>query len=123
LIDVNVYDVEMTETAFPEVTELCCTPLHDGAIDGPRAEAMAPVLAALADPVRLRIVSMLLASPDGTSCGCDLEGPLGLSQPTVSHHLKVLREAGLVVGERRGRWVHYRVVSERLDEIARALTA
>lgn len=113
----------MTETAFLEVAELCCTPLHDGAIDGPGAEAMAPVLAALADPVRLRIVSILLAAPDGTSCGCDLEEPLGLSQPTVSHHLKVLREAGLVEGERRGRWVHYQVVTERLDEIARALTA
>lgn len=111
----------MTDTGMLEIAELCCTPLHDGAIDGPRAEAMAPVLAALADPVRLRIVSMLLAAPDGTSCGCDLEGPLGLSQPTVSHHLKVLREAGLVEGERRGRWVHYRVVVDRLEEIADAL--
>lgn len=102
--------------------ELCCTPLHDGAINEVRASAMAPVLAALADPVRLRMVSMLLAAPDGTSCGCDLEGPLGLSQPTVSHHLKVLREAGLVAGERRGRWVHYRVVPERLEEISQALS-
>lgn len=106
-----------------EVTDLCCTPLHDGAIDEPRALAMAPVLAALADPVRLRIVSMLLASPDGTSCGCDLEDPLGLSQPTVSHHLKILREAGLVEGEKRGRWVHYRVLTDRLSEIAEALVA
>lgn len=113
----------MTDTAVTlETSDLCCTPLHDGAIDEPRAEAMAPVLAALADPVRLRIVSILLAAPDGTSCGCDLEGPLGLSQPTVSHHLKVLREAGLVDGERRGRWVHYRVLAERLEEIAQALT-
>ena len=106
-----------------EVTDYCCTPLHDGAIDGARALAMAPVLAALADPVRLRIVSMLLAAPEGSSCGCDLEEPLGLSQPTVSHHLKILREAGLVVGEKRGRWVHYRVVPERLTEIGEALVA
>jgi ArsR family transcriptional regulator, arsenate/arsenite/antimonite-responsive transcriptional repressor len=102
--------------------EICCTPLHEGTIDESRAEAMAPVLAALADPVRLRIVSMLIDAPDGSSCGCDLEVPLGLSQPTVSHHLKVLREAGLVEGERRGRWVHYRVVPTRLAEIAQALT-
>ena len=102
--------------------ELCCTPLHEGAIDDDRAIAMAPMLAALADPVRLRIVSMLMAAPEGSSCGCDLEEPLGLSQPTVSHHLKVLREAGLVEGERRGRWVHYRVVPDRLAEIGEALT-
>lgn len=103
--------------------EICCTPLHDGVIDETRASAMAPMLGALANPVRLRIVSMLLASPEGFACGCDLEVPLGLSQPTVSHHLKVLLEAGLVEGERRGRWVHYRVVEERLEEIAGALVA
>jgi ArsR family transcriptional regulator len=102
--------------------EICCTPLHDGVIDQKRAEAMAPMLGALADPVRLRIVSMLAAAPDGSCCGCDLEEPLGLSQPTVSHHLKVLREAGLVEGERRGRWVHYGLVPARLAEIADALT-
>jgi len=102
--------------------EVCCTPLHEGAIDAETADAMAPVVAALADPVRLRMVSMLLAAPEGYACGCDLETPLGLSQPTISHHLKVLREAGLVEGERRGRWVHYRVLPERLGELAEALT-
>lgn len=112
----------MNARGLIEVTELCCTPLHEGAIDEARADAMAPVLQALADPVRLRIVSMLLAAPEGSSCGCDLEEPLGLSQPTVSHHLKILREAGLIEGERRGRWVHYRVVSDRLEEIAGSLT-
>lgn len=101
--------------------EICCTPLHEGAIDERRANAMVPMLAALADPVRLRIVSMMLAAPEGSCCGCDLEEPLGLSQPTVSHHLRVLREAGLIEGERRGRWVHYRVVPDRLEEIGRAL--
>jgi ArsR family transcriptional regulator len=106
-----------------EVTDYCCTPLHHGVIDEERALAMAPVLAALADPIRLRIVSMLLAAPGGTSCGCDLEERLGLAQPTVSHHLRILREAGLVEGEKRGRWVHYRVVPERLFEISEALVA
>lgn len=105
-----------------EVFEVCCTPLHEGAIDDDMAGAMAPMLAALADPVRLRIVSMLIESEDGSCCGCDLEGPLGLSQPTISHHLKVLREAGLVHGEKQGRWVHYRVVPERLAEISESLS-
>ena len=79
-------------------------------------------LRALADPVRLRIVSMLIDSPDGSCCGCDLEQPLGLSQPTISHHLKVLRESGLVTGDKDGRWVHYRVVPERLEDLAAALS-
>jgi ArsR family transcriptional regulator len=100
----------------------CCTPLFAGVINDEDANEMAPVLAALADPVRLRVVSMLAAAPDGSACGCDLEDPLGLSQPTVSHHLKVLREAGLIEGERRGRWIHYRVVPERLAEIREALS-
>jgi len=102
--------------------DYCCTPLFEGVIDASEATEMAPVLAALADPVRLRIVSMLASSPDGTACGCDLETPLGLSQPTVSHHLKILREAGLVEGTRDGRWIHYRVVPQRLAEIRVALT-
>ena len=101
--------------------DYCCTPLFDGVIDDKSATEMAPVLAALADPVRLRIVSMLAAAPDGSACGCDLEEPLGLSQPTVSHHLKVLREAGLIEGERRGRWIHYRLVDERVAEVREAL--
>jgi len=102
--------------------ENCCTPLFAGVIDDQDATDMAPVLAALADPVRLRMVSMLAAAPDGSACGCDLEEPLGLSQPTVSHHLKVLREAGLIEGERRGRWIHYSVIPERLAEIRDALS-
>ena len=101
--------------------DYCCTPLFDGVMDVESASEMAPVLAALADPVRLRIVSMLAAAPEGAACGCDLEQPLGLAQPTVSHHLKILREAGLVVGERKGRWVYYRVVPDRLEELREAL--
>ena len=101
--------------------EFCCTPLHEGAIDEEKADAMAAMLGALGDPVRLRIVSLLLAAPEGSLCGCDLEEPLGISQPTVSHHMKVLREAGLIQGERRGRWVHYSVVPQRLEEISAAL--
>jgi ArsR family transcriptional regulator len=102
--------------------DYCCTPLFGGVIGDTEADDMAPVLAALGDPVRLRIISMLAAAPNGAACGCDLEEPLGLSQPTVSHHLKILREAGLVEGRREGRWVYYSVVPERLEEITRALT-
>lgn len=101
--------------------EYCCTPLFEGVVDPDAADDMASTFAALGDPVRLRIVSMLAAAPEGTACGCDLEGPLGLSQPTVSHHLKILREAGLVEGDRQGRWVHYRVVPERLEDLRSAL--
>ena len=102
--------------------EYCCTPVFEGVLDEEAANEMAPVLGALADPVRLRIVSMLAAAPDGAACGCDLETPLGLSQPTVSHHLKILREAGIVEGDRQGRWVYYRVVPERLEELRDALS-
>jgi ArsR family transcriptional regulator len=101
--------------------DYCCTPVFEGVLDESAANEMAPVLGALADPVRLRIVSMLAAAPDGAACGCDLETPLNLSQPTVSHHLKILREAGIVEGNRQGRWVYYRVVPERLDELREAL--
>jgi ArsR family transcriptional regulator, arsenate/arsenite/antimonite-responsive transcriptional repressor len=100
----------------------CCEPLFGGVLEVEEAIRTAAMFAALADPVRVRIVSMLAAAPEGTACGCELEDPLGLAQPTVSHHLRILREAGLVVGERRGRWVHYRVVPERLDEIRDALS-
>ncbi len=101
--------------------EYCCTPVFEGVLDEEAAGEMAPVLGALADPVRLRIVSMLAAAPDGAACGCDLETPLDLSQPTVSHHLKILREAGIVEGSRQGRWIYYRVVPERLEELRDAL--
>jgi ArsR family transcriptional regulator len=102
--------------------DLCCTPIFEGEIDGDAAGDMATMFAALGDPVRLRIVSMLSAAPDGTACGCDLEGPLALSQPTISHHLKTLREAGLIEGTRDGRWVHYRVIPHRLEELRKALS-
>lgn len=102
--------------------ELCCTPIFEGEINADAAADMAALFAALGDPVRLRIVSMLSAAAGGTACGCDLEAPLSLSQPTVSHHLKILREAGLIEGTRDGRWVHYRLVPDRLQELSQALS-
>ena len=76
---------------------------------------------ALADPSRLRLLSLIAAQSSGEVCACELVGPLGKSQPTVSHHLKVLYEAGLVDRERRGSWIWYRVVPERLEALRQAL--
>ncbi len=98
----------------------CCPPLADGAISAAEAVELAAVFKALADPVRLRILSALLAA-EGQICACDFVSVAGKAQPTVSHHLKVLREAGLVEGTRRGTWVWYAVVPSRLAEVRQAL--
>jgi ArsR family transcriptional regulator, arsenate/arsenite/antimonite-responsive transcriptional repressor len=95
----------------------CCpvvlaTPLTEG-----RARQLAADLAAVADPVRLRLLSLLASAESGEVCVCEMVEPLGRSQPTVSHHLKILVEAGLVVGEKRGRWVWYRAVPEKLARL------
>ena len=97
----------------------CCPPLLEAPLDEPAADDLARIFAALADPVRLRLLS--LVADAGEVCSCDLLTPLGKSQPTVSHHTKVLADAGLIAGERRGRWVWWRVVPERLAEVRGAL--
>ena len=102
--------------------EACCTPLMDAPLASEDAEVLAAVLGALADPARLRLVSLLAASPNGECCGCDLTEPLGLSQPTVSHHLKVLFEAGLLDRDRRGRWVYYSLRRDRLAALRTILS-
>jgi len=84
-----------------------CTPLLREPITASQAADLARTLKALADPTRLRLVSMVAAHQGGEACVCELTEPLGLTQPTISHHLKILREAGLVTGERRGTWVYY----------------
>jgi ArsR family transcriptional regulator len=103
--------------------ETCCQPLMEAPLASGDAEVLAGVMGALADPARLRLLSLLAASPNGECCGCDLTEPLGLSQPTVSHHLKVLYEAGLVDRDKRGTWVWYRVVPGRLASLRTALGA
>ena len=90
-------------------------------LDDIDAAEMARAFAALADPARLRLLGLLASAEKGEICTCDLVEPLGKSQPTVSHHLKVLADAGLVVGEKRGRWVWYRVVPERVEALRTAL--
>jgi ArsR family transcriptional regulator len=101
----------------------CCPSLLDAPLDSPSAVELAAAFAALADPARLRLLSLIAAQPTGEVCACDLVEPLGKSQPTVSHHLKVLYEAGLVDRERRGTWVWYRVEPARLAALRVALGA
>jgi len=104
------------------ITEECCPQMLRSPLGASEAEEMAAALKVIADPARLRLVSLLAASENGEACVCDLTEPLGLSQPTVSHHLKVLADAGLVQREQRGRWAFFRLVPERLAIVRRALT-
>lgn len=85
------------------------------------AEELATAFRAIADPARLRLLSLIAAQPDGEACVCNLLKPLGLSQPTVSHHLKVLFDAGLLGREKRGSWVYYRVMPDRMAELRAVL--
>ncbi len=86
----------------------CCPPLAAEPLSRAQAEQVAPLLKALADPVRLRLMSLIASHPGGEACVCDLTGAFDLSQPTISHHLKVLHEAGLLDRDKRGVWVYYR---------------
>lgn len=101
----------------------CCQSVLAAPLGASDAIEMAKGFTALADPVRLRVLSILADSSDGEVCVCDLVDPLGKSQPTVSHHLKVLSDAGLVHGERRGKWVWYSVDRKRLATLRAAIDA
>ena len=100
----------------------CCAPITRAALSEEDAETVARSLKALADPARLRIVSIVAAHDDQEVCVCDFQEPLGLSQPTVSHHLKVLMDAGFLTRSKRGSWAYYRLVPGSLDSIAGLLT-
>ena len=108
-------------TSNPQDTSLCCGVVTEAPLSEADAERLAGVLGALADPVRLRLLSIVAAQVE--VCSCDLERPLERSQPTISHHTKVLAEAGLIVGEKRGRWVWWRIEPSRLEEVRKALGA
>lgn len=99
----------------------CCPPLTERAVDPGQAEQLAAGFRVLSDPVRLRLLSLIATSPDGEVCVCDLIEPSGRSQPTVSHHLGILVEAGLVAREQRGKWAWFSVVPERLGVLRDAL--
>jgi ArsR family transcriptional regulator, arsenate/arsenite/antimonite-responsive transcriptional repressor len=101
----------------------CCPQVLAAPLDEAAATELATLLKALADPARLRLVSIIAAAPEGEACACDLAEPLGRSQPTVSHHLSQLVRAGILEREQRGRWAWFRVDHARLAEAARALGA
>jgi ArsR family transcriptional regulator, arsenate/arsenite/antimonite-responsive transcriptional repressor len=113
----------MTVRAIPvvEVTDGCCGPSPVDVLDLDAAERLAASLKAVADPARLRLLSLVARSTAGEACICDLTDPVGLSQPTVSHHMRVLADAGLLTREQRGRWAYYRLVPGALPRLAAAM--
>lgn len=108
----------MARTKIAEI-EACCSSVLAAPLTESDAAELARAFSALGDPVRLRLLNLVAAA--GEICSCDLEGPLGKAQPTVSHHTKTLAEAGLIVGEKRGRWMWWKVVPERVDALRTAL--
>jgi ArsR family transcriptional regulator len=98
----------------------CCSPIGDSALSDREAMDMARIFGALSDPARLRMLSIIAS--DDEVCSCALEEPLAKSQPTISHHTKILQEAGLIIGEKRGHWMWWRANPERLKEVTRILS-
>jgi ArsR family transcriptional regulator len=109
----------MPESKTSTTPAVCCPSVLDAPLSETEASDLASVFAALGDPVRLRLLS-LVASADEV-CSCNLEEPLDRAQPTISHHTKILAAAGLIEGEKRGRWVWWRIVPGRLDAVRAAL--
>jgi len=117
--------VSMAPASLPATTattQVCCSPVTGTPISAEQADDLASLLKAIAEPTRLRLLSLVAAHEGQEACVCDLTEPVGLSQPTVSHHLKVLVDAGLMTRDKRGVWSYYRVVPGRLDEVAVALS-
>jgi ArsR family transcriptional regulator len=108
-----------------EPTDLaaCCSPVTGGLVSDEAATTLARMFKALGDPTRVKLLSLIAASEGGEACICDMTEPVGLSQPTVSHHMKLLVEAGLATREQRGRWAYYRAVPETLRSLAGALAS
>src|SRR5213080_1971806 len=102
----------------PADTAGCCLPLVREPLSGGQAAELSRVFRAMGDPVRLRLLSLIASHEGGEACVCDLTGVFDLTGPTISHHLKVLREAGLISGERRGTWVYYRVLPAALRQVS-----
>lgn len=116
----------MKRTALPLLEgdlATCCSPITGGALDEEAAERLARMFRALGDRHRVRLLSLIAAAEDGEACICDLTAPLGLAQPTVSHHAKQLVEAGLVTREQRGKWAYYRVAPGALLALSDTLRA
>lgn len=107
----------------PEGSAVCCTPLVREPLDAAQADELARTLKALADPARLRLLSIVAASSGQEACVCDLTEPIGLAQPTVSHHLRVLTEAGFLTRSKRGTWAYFKLVPGSLDRMSQLLVA
>ena len=107
----------------PAETVACCPPLSAEPLSAEQAEQVAPMLKALGEPVRLRLMSLIASHPGGEACVCDLNDAFDLSQPTISHHLKVLHEAGLLDRDKRGVWVYYRASTQALAGLAALIGA
>jgi ArsR family transcriptional regulator, arsenate/arsenite/antimonite-responsive transcriptional repressor len=115
--------LELTPAAGQDAGTACSIPLVREPVGEAAAAGLAQVFKALGDPVRLRLVSLIGAHEGGEACVCDLNAAFSLSQPTISHHLRVLREAGIIDSERRGTWVYYRLVPAALERMAVLLAA
>src|SRR6516162_6302580 len=113
---------DLQERPLLPLAEACCTPLLREPITASQAADLARLLKALADPTRLRLVSMVAAHDGGEACVCDLTEPLGLTQPTISHHLKILVDAGIFTRDKRGVWAYYSLVPATLDALAAVLS-
>lgn len=120
-ISTNVNMKGMLSPMDVPTIESCCAPLAVEAIEPGQAEQLAAGFRVLSDPVRVRLLSLIATSPGGEACVCDLVAPSGRSQPTVSHHLGILADAGLIRREQRGKWAWFAVVPERLDVLRKAL--
>lgn len=104
------------------IEDACCTPGLTTPLSRTEADTLANLLKAVSDPTRLQLLSIIRSSQGGEACVCDLTAPIGLSQPTISHHLKVLTEAGILNREQRGTWAWFAINQSRLDQIADALS-
>ena len=114
----------MTRAAtLPILAPVCCAPLTREPLSAAAAADLARTLKAIADPARLRLLSLIAAHEGGEACVCDLTEPLGLTQPTVSHHLKVLVDAGLLTRDKRGVWAYFTLVPGALDSLADVLSS
>jgi ArsR family transcriptional regulator, arsenate/arsenite/antimonite-responsive transcriptional repressor len=123
-IDMIAHSIDVCQyrsMSMKEGTPSCCAPLLRTRLGRTDAEELAAAFKAIADPGRLRLLSFIAGQPGAEACVCNLVEPLGLAQPTVSHHLKVLTDAGLLARERRGTWMFYRLVPERVESLRQAL--
>lgn len=123
--DIEICQYRRMSKSLLELTPVeavaCCSPVTREPLSADAAERIAPLVKAIADPVRLRLLSIVASHGDGEACVCDLNDAFDLSQPTISHHLKLLHEAGLLDREKRGVWVYYRVNATALGDLASLL--